>query len=627
MEPVARSDAAALVERAVAGDVDAWTDLVVEFQDVALALALTWTRDWDTARDVAQEAFVVAIAHLGELRDAQAFPAWFATVVRTACRRHARRSARVPAVAGNDLDEPDPDAGPLAAAVLSDEQQRLRAAVEGLPDAERAVVALHYFAGLTYPQVADFLGITPAAAKKRAFSARRRLQEVLPMATETFAAKRPSNSTAFRDTILLFAAIRRRDRVTVARLLANDPSLVDATEAWTWDEALASGLNPAQRGTPLVRAVETGDVELVRVVLAAGASVGDACACAGGENALWTATVFGHAALVDFLLEAGAAPDAAAFAGATPLHAAVQRGRHDLVRRLLRAGADPSVRDDHGRTPSEWASLRRTEPALGPHAAHDTIVPTGIRAIDLFAPVARGGVQYWPPAVSLGQTVCWLALCDGIGVEPWCIGFEIGPFSEAGARHGLLEAGMTGTVRYATGNDATARRSAFARVLAEVAASPGPKVVVCQDAPGHAHDILVALPGLAADPSVVTTIVVEPHVGTPVVTTVPPEGFSSQVAFDGARARLGWWPAIDPRSTTSRRYPSERHEHLATVARRTLAEHQADDPELRAPAGVAGELLAYFVQPFRLWEPFSSRPGEATGYDTLLDDVERIVTP
>jgi RNA polymerase sigma factor (sigma-70 family) len=623
MAAVPRTDGAALVERAAAGDLDAWNDLVVEFQDVAHALALGWARDGDAAHDIAQEAFVVAFAHLAELRDPQAFPAWFAAVVRTACRRHVRRHANAPVPgAATRADVPDPAPGPLDRTVATAEEQRVRAAVEALPETERAVIALHYFAGLSYPQVATFLGITPAAAKKRGFDARRHLKEVLPMATDAFAAQRPSNSTTFGDTIVLFAAIRQRDRATVARLLARDPSLVAATEAWSWDEAIEAGLGPAQRGTPLIRAVETGDVELVETLLAAGASLHDECACAGGESALWTATVFGHASLVDVLLDAGASPDTAAFAGATPLHAAVQRGRHDLVRSLLRAGADPSVRDDHGRTPGDWASMQRAETRRPPH---DAIVPTGIRAIDLFAPVARGSVQYWPPAVSLGQTVCLLALCDGIGVEPWCIGFEIGPFSEAGARHGFLEAGMTGTARYATGKDASSRRRTFARVLAEVAASPTPKVVVCQDAPGHRHDVLVALPGLAADPSVVTTIVVEPHVGTSVVSPVPPEGFGSQVAFDRARATRGWWPAVDPRTTTSRRYPSERHERLAGAARETLAAHQARDPELRAPSGVAGELFGYLVQPFRLWEPFSSRPGETTDYARLLDDVERIL--
>ena len=45
------------------------------------------------------------------------------------------------------------------------------AAVERLPEGERCVVALHHLAEMPYAEVAAFLGITVAAAKKRAAEA------------------------------------------------------------------------------------------------------------------------------------------------------------------------------------------------------------------------------------------------------------------------------------------------------------------------------------------------------------------------------------------------------------------------------------------------------------------------
>jgi RNA polymerase sigma factor (sigma-70 family) len=152
MGAVAGPDASSLVERAAGGDVAAWDDLVGEFQDVALALALHWSHDWDAARDIAQEAFLLAFRHLGELRDPRAFPAWFTAVVRTACRRHARRTgASAVSAEPNERELADGTPGPLDAVIASDEQQRVRTAVEELPEPERAVIALHYFAGLSYP--------------------------------------------------------------------------------------------------------------------------------------------------------------------------------------------------------------------------------------------------------------------------------------------------------------------------------------------------------------------------------------------------------------------------------------------------------------------------------------------
>ena len=109
------------------------------------------------------------------------------------------------------------------------------------------------------------------------------------MATDALAAARPSRSDRFRDTILLFVAIRDRDVDTVARARPRPiPALVHATEDWSMDEALAIGLPFAfaGRASALIRAAETGDVELVRLFVEAGAPVRDVCNCAGAESPL-----------------------------------------------------------------------------------------------------------------------------------------------------------------------------------------------------------------------------------------------------------------------------------------------------------------------------------------------------
>ena len=45
-------------------------------------------------------------------------------------------------------------------------------------------------------------------------------------------------------------------------------------------------------------------------------------------------------------------------------------------------------------------------------ARSDGWVATGIRAIDLFAPVRRGGLVRWPPAYGLGQAVAVFQIAD-----------------------------------------------------------------------------------------------------------------------------------------------------------------------------------------------------------------------
>ncbi len=143
---------------------------------------------------------------------------------------------------------------------------------------------------------------------------------------------------------------------------------------------------------------------------------------------------------------------------------------------------------------------------------------------------------------------------------------------------------MTATIDLIGPGDPADRRRQFADSLERLAATPGPKVVTCVPAPGHEHDVTVALPGLAADPSVLATVVVAPY--TPEPAPVPealPEGFDARITFDRARARARRWPAIDPDRTSVRTYPDERHGHIAGAARAAIADYAVIDPASRWP--------------------------------------------
>jgi RNA polymerase sigma factor (sigma-70 family) len=209
----------ALVGAAQRGDATAWPALIDRFEDIAVACAVGLCGDLDEAPDIAQEAFVLAFRHIDVLEDPAAFPAWLMRLVRTATNRRARRR-RLDVVS---LDEEpgkegrrvpaDASTGPDEVVLAAAQATEIRAAVERLPEGERCVVALHYLAEMPYVEVAAFLGISVSAAKKRAWSARSRLKELLPMVTEALTAARPSGTEAFRDTILLFQCdprLRRR---------------------------------------------------------------------------------------------------------------------------------------------------------------------------------------------------------------------------------------------------------------------------------------------------------------------------------------------------------------------------------------------------------------------------------
>lgn len=94
-----------------------------------------------------------------------------------------------------------------------------------------------------------------------------------------------------------------------------------------------------QTGTPLIRAITTGESEQVRLLLAKGA---DANECYGEdeEPALMVAAIEKREQICEQLIAAGADVNATDTRGYTPLMAAVCADSLNIVKMLLTAGAD-----------------------------------------------------------------------------------------------------------------------------------------------------------------------------------------------------------------------------------------------------------------------------------------------
>lgn len=636
-----RKEWAGLVDAARRGDAAAWPAIIDRFEDLAVASAVGLCGDLDEAPDIAQEAFVLAFRHIRDLDDPAAFPAWMLQLVRTATHRRTRR--RQLASVSLDATTPNDGVGALVDRAASPdelvinaiEQANVRAAIEHLAEGERCVIALHYLAEMPYADVAAFLNINVSAAKKRAWSARARLKELLPMVTDALTAARPSGNNDFRDTILLFQAIRTHDADSLKRLLAGDPTLATATEDWSPAEGFESSLGFSERATALIRAAGTGNVELVRLLVEAGAPVSEPCPCVDHESALVTAVNIDATDVVDYLLEQGASVDDGAFDGAsTALHVAVHRKYPHLVQRLLAAGANPAATDANGRTAADWESLKAVRiPDTNP----DEFLWTRIRAIDLFAPLRHGALVHIPPAYGLGAMRALCGIVDAVApARWWMVGFEHGPYEPLEFEQEALNSGTPATIDLVGSGEAADRRRRFASSLERLTAAPGHKVVMCVPAPGHEHDVTLTLPGLQANPSVLTTVVVAPYsTEPPSIPEALPEGFDARLTFDGARARARRWPAIEPSRTLARVYPDARHEHIAGVARTALIEYALSDPEFALPdphtfdnpdtAHQAQTLVRYLTHAFRPFEMLSATPAADTTIDELLNNVEHIL--
>jgi ankyrin repeat protein len=220
---------------------------------------------------------------------------------------------------------------------------------------------------------------------------------------EQLLAKRAhANARAARgQTALMWAAAQRHANV-VRVLLAHGADVPARSEVWSQMMAVPphgvpkyNRVIPHGGDTALLFAARSGDLATAKVLVMGGANVNDADAW--GVSATVMAAHSGFTALVEFLLERGADPNAAA-AGFTALHAAIMRRDTRMAGALLARGADantpvkvwtPTRRSsrDHnfapelvGATPF-WLAARFTQPEmmrlLLKHGADATVVHRG----------------------------------------------------------------------------------------------------------------------------------------------------------------------------------------------------------------------------------------------------------
>ena len=152
-------------------------------------------------------------------------------------------------------------------------------------------------------------------------------------------------------TALMWAVAQQHRDVTQV-LIRSGANLHVRSKVYYQFENTAGNTNPSGNfemahggSTPLLFSARNGDVDTARVLVEAGANVNDTMA--SGMSALVVAAHSGHTSFSIYLLEQGAAPNAAK-AGYTALHAAVLRSRPRMVEALLEYGADPNVCVEHG---------------------------------------------------------------------------------------------------------------------------------------------------------------------------------------------------------------------------------------------------------------------------------------
>jgi RNA polymerase sigma-70 factor (ECF subfamily) len=149
------TDEAELIALSLAGNSEAYSELVNRYKNAVYYHCFAIVRDEDVAEDMAQETFISAYYKLKQYKNKYRLSTWLFRISTNKCLNYVKRKARetpaddalVASIASQHL-------GPYGHA-LDDE---LRRAVEHLRPKYRAVISLYYWQGFDYATTAEVMG-------------------------------------------------------------------------------------------------------------------------------------------------------------------------------------------------------------------------------------------------------------------------------------------------------------------------------------------------------------------------------------------------------------------------------------------------------------------------------------
>lgn len=177
----------ALIEAAVQGSPRAWEQLVRRHERRLFNFGLRLTGNHSDALDLMQEVLLGVHRNLHRYRGEARFSSWLFRIAHNKAvdmSRRRRPLALSDLYGGQDFDLP-PDCdqvadtgavGPQEAAIIGESQARIVAALQALPAAQRLVVELKIYQGLTFDEIAGIQGVSANTAKTRFYAAIRKLK-------------------------------------------------------------------------------------------------------------------------------------------------------------------------------------------------------------------------------------------------------------------------------------------------------------------------------------------------------------------------------------------------------------------------------------------------------------------
>ena len=174
-----------LISKSQSGDIEAFNQLVEQYQRLIFNIALRMVCDAEIASDVTQDTFLAAYKGIGKFRGGS-FKAWLIRIATNCCHDHFRMVKRSRSISldamllettpVNMIDESE---SPEDFASRKEMGRLLSEGLASLPEEQRLVVILYDIQEFSYEEIAESVGCSLGTVKSRLNRGRNRLKNFL----------------------------------------------------------------------------------------------------------------------------------------------------------------------------------------------------------------------------------------------------------------------------------------------------------------------------------------------------------------------------------------------------------------------------------------------------------------
>jgi len=165
-----------LVEHILAGEIELYREIVARHQTRVFYLGLKFFHNRHDAEDYAQEVFLKIFEKLRSFKAEVPFASWLNKIAyNTAVNQyHKRKRASVEVALA--CEPPDTCPSPETRVLRTELRDKVRKVLSKIPDIYKPVINLHFFEGLTYPEISKALSIPVNTIKSYVFRAKHLLR-------------------------------------------------------------------------------------------------------------------------------------------------------------------------------------------------------------------------------------------------------------------------------------------------------------------------------------------------------------------------------------------------------------------------------------------------------------------